>query len=232
MFALHQSLIEFYYMWKTTDHYIQQKRIKAAEAEHHLKQVYIPNYNKPNPSVLYPNPDSPNAPTSCEGCSTASSAQWYALGPATSPLKVCAECWAYWKRYGDLKAASILDKVSDPTSTNPSNPTTHNNRSTPKPDLIKPAAHKTLAPPQPSPARDPSTPIGQLVNAAVDDDALAARRLAHRPRSGINFHFIAPIPLRVARRLRPHNTKKCHERLDRHRFGPRGPSEAACSRRG
>lgn len=100
-------------MWKTTDHYIQQKRIKAAEAEHHLKQVYIPNYNKPNPSVLYPNPDSTNAPTGCEGCNAASSSQWYALGPTSSPLKVCAECWAYWKRYGDLKAASILGTSHD-----------------------------------------------------------------------------------------------------------------------
>lgn len=36
-------------MWKTTDRYVQQKRVKAVEAESKLKQVYIPNYNK-NPS--------------------------------------------------------------------------------------------------------------------------------------------------------------------------------------
>ncbi|CAL8079492.1 unnamed protein product [Calicophoron daubneyi] len=113
-----KCLIEFYYMWKTTDHYIQQKRIKATEAEHHLKQVYIPNYNKPNPAVLYPthlgneNP----TPACCEGCSTMNSIQWYALGPANSPLKVCTDCWAYWKRYGDLKAASILDKMKESAS--------------------------------------------------------------------------------------------------------------------
>ena len=29
-----------------------QKRIKAAEAETKLKQVYIPNYNKPNPAQI------------------------------------------------------------------------------------------------------------------------------------------------------------------------------------
>ncbi|KER22847.1 hypothetical protein T265_09123 [Opisthorchis viverrini] len=102
-----KSLIEFYYMWKTTDHYIQQKRLKAAEAEHHLKQVYIPNYNKPNPAVLYP-ASAEHQPSNCEGCKAASSSQWYALGPATSPLKVCTDCWNYWKRYGDLKSASIL----------------------------------------------------------------------------------------------------------------------------
>lgn len=32
-------------MWKTTDRYVQQKRVKAVEAELKLKQVYIPQYN-------------------------------------------------------------------------------------------------------------------------------------------------------------------------------------------
>jgi metastasis-associated protein MTA len=32
-------------MWKTTDRYVQQKRVKAVEAESKLKQVYIPPYN-------------------------------------------------------------------------------------------------------------------------------------------------------------------------------------------
>lgn len=36
------SLIEYYYLWKTTDRYVQQKRVKAVEAESKLKQVYIP----------------------------------------------------------------------------------------------------------------------------------------------------------------------------------------------
>lgn len=40
-------------MWKTTDRYVQQKRIKAVEAESKLKQVYIPVYPKPsNSSVI------------------------------------------------------------------------------------------------------------------------------------------------------------------------------------
>lgn len=38
-----KNIIEYYYMWKTTDRYVQQKRVKAAEAETKLKQVYIPN---------------------------------------------------------------------------------------------------------------------------------------------------------------------------------------------
>ena len=32
-----------YYMWKTRDRYVQQKRVKAVEAESKLKQVNIPN---------------------------------------------------------------------------------------------------------------------------------------------------------------------------------------------
>lgn len=39
-------------MWKTTDRYVQQKRVKAVEAESKLKQVYIPSYTKPNPAIL------------------------------------------------------------------------------------------------------------------------------------------------------------------------------------
>lgn len=41
-------------MWKTTDRYVQQKRVKAVEAESKLKQVYIPNYNKNSVSTTAP----------------------------------------------------------------------------------------------------------------------------------------------------------------------------------
>lgn len=39
-----KQIVEYYYMWKTTDRYVQQKRVKAVDAESKLKQVYIPNY--------------------------------------------------------------------------------------------------------------------------------------------------------------------------------------------
>lgn len=39
-------------MWKTTDRYVQQKRLKAVDAESKLKQVYIPNYTKPNSAMI------------------------------------------------------------------------------------------------------------------------------------------------------------------------------------
>ena len=34
-----KNLVEYYYMWKTTDRYVQQKRVKAVESEQKLKQV-------------------------------------------------------------------------------------------------------------------------------------------------------------------------------------------------
>ncbi|KAA3672812.1 metastasis-associated protein MTA [Paragonimus westermani] len=49
----HKSLVELYYFWKTTDRYVRQRRTKLAAQEHKLKQVYIPNYSKPSPSVLF-----------------------------------------------------------------------------------------------------------------------------------------------------------------------------------
>lgn len=70
-----KDIVEYYYMWKTTDRYVQQKRAKAAEGESRLKQVYIPNYNKPNPNLVGPaNPSA--APVQgqkpCESCSVCS----------------------------------------------------------------------------------------------------------------------------------------------------------------
>ncbi|XP_023286556.1 metastasis-associated protein MTA1 isoform X1 [Seriola lalandi dorsalis] len=125
------SIIEYYYMWKTTDRYVQQKRLKAAEAESKLKQVYIPNYNKPNPNQLSNNvkpalmngaagagvPGPPgSAPTpglgrACESCySVASSSyQWYSWGPPNMQCRLCASCWTYWKKYGGLKMPTRLD---------------------------------------------------------------------------------------------------------------------------
>ncbi|KAL7060175.1 hypothetical protein AAHC03_09593 [Spirometra sp. Aus1] len=115
-----KSLVAFYYMWKTTDHYVQQKRMKAVEAEHRLKQVYIPNYNKPNPAVLYTPPKADGTSTQaedstgCDSCGSLSTSQWYALRPAATLLKVCATCWAYWKHYGDFKVPALSDKLGAP----------------------------------------------------------------------------------------------------------------------
>ena len=119
-----KNLVEYYYMWKTTDRYVQQKRVKAVEAESKLKQVYIPNYNASTkqPSGLMNgsasgNPlsglDSPVIPAAsgraCESCGKTSSSQWYAWGPAHVQCRLCQGCWTYWKKFGGLKYASRLD---------------------------------------------------------------------------------------------------------------------------
>lgn len=119
-----KNIVEYYYMWKTTDRYVQQKRVKAVEAESKLKQVYIPNYTKNAPPAV-------NAPKGmyngnsnlngggdpiclsssgkpCESCSTMQSPQWYTWGPANLNYRLCHNCWHYWKKYGGLKTASRL----------------------------------------------------------------------------------------------------------------------------
>ncbi|XP_052458550.1 metastasis-associated protein MTA2 [Carassius gibelio] len=111
------SVVQFYYMWKTTDRYIQQKRLKAAEADSKLKQVYIPTYTKPNPNQISAPGSKPgmNGATgyqkglSCESCHTAQSQQWYAWGPPNMQCRLCASCWIYWKKYGGLKTPTQLE---------------------------------------------------------------------------------------------------------------------------
>uniref|UniRef100_UPI00398E3AA0 metastasis-associated protein MTA3-like n=1 Tax=Pristiophorus japonicus TaxID=55135 RepID=UPI00398E3AA0 len=125
------SIIEYYYMWKTTDRYVQQKRLKAAEAESKLKQVYIPTYNKPNPnqiSSINGKPAVVNGPIGgvvyqnsgigrpCESCYTTQSQQWYSWGPPNMQCRLCASCWTYWKKYGGLKmpTRTEAEKMSPP----------------------------------------------------------------------------------------------------------------------
>ncbi|KAH9499612.1 Metastasis-associated protein mta1 [Bulinus truncatus] len=107
-----KSIVEYYYMWKTTDRYVQQKRIKASEAESKLKQVYIPNYNKPNPAAITTKVNGTDGPVSgraCESCYTAHSSQWYSWGPIHMQCRLCSNCWSYWKKYGGLKMPTRLD---------------------------------------------------------------------------------------------------------------------------
>ncbi|KAF2365829.1 Metastasis-associated protein MTA1 R1 domain [Trinorchestia longiramus] len=130
-----KNIIEYYYMWKTTDRYVQQKRVKAVEAESKLKQVYIPNYNKTNP-VSLSNGSATVKPLgllngsttataaasqgfSCEGCSVTTSSQWYSWGPAQKPGKLCSDCWLYWKKLGGLKKASRSAKEEEEAGMRP-----------------------------------------------------------------------------------------------------------------
>jgi len=49
-----RNIIEYFFMWKTTDRYVQQKRIKAVESESKLKQVYVPPYTRKTTRVTGP----------------------------------------------------------------------------------------------------------------------------------------------------------------------------------
>lgn len=138
-----KSIVEYYYMWKTTDRYVQQKRVKAVEAESKLKQVYIPNYTKPSPALITNNNNGGSGGKNnilngnsngagaevltigggggggkpCESCSTLASQQWYSWGPSHMACRLCQSCWNYWKRYGGLKVASRLADSGDIDST-------------------------------------------------------------------------------------------------------------------
>ncbi|XP_063072832.1 metastasis-associated protein MTA3 [Engraulis encrasicolus] len=129
------SIIEYYYMWKTTDRYVQQKRLKAAEAESKLKQVYIPTYNKPNPNQIslsngkMATMNGAAAPggfpatgggRACESCFAIQSPQWYSWGPPNMQCRLCVSCWMYWKKYGGLKMPSRAEGAAEERTTPPS----------------------------------------------------------------------------------------------------------------
>lgn len=117
-----RNLIEYYYMWKTTDRYVQQKRVKTLEAESKLKQIYIPSYNNGKQQVsngaigsaasvaaaissaAMHGGDIPGKP--CESCSIGSSPQWFAWGTAHMSNRLCGNCWTYYKKFGGLKYPS------------------------------------------------------------------------------------------------------------------------------
>ncbi|XP_053945742.1 metastasis-associated protein MTA1 isoform X4 [Anastrepha ludens] len=126
-----KQIIEYYYMWKTTDRYVQQKRVKAVEAELKLKQVYVPQYNQVNKSgsggvsikgganiyngTTNGGADLSNNGKPCESCSTVKSSQWY---PWTSSghgaCRLCQSCWDYWKKYGGLRNAAKTEVEHEP----------------------------------------------------------------------------------------------------------------------
>eukprot|EP00794_Sanderia_malayensis_P020599 gene20599-22630_t len=109
------SLIEYYYMWKTTDKYVQQKRMKAAEGDSKVTQIFIPSSNTAVNLTLAVQASSQYQVTVsgnlvspnyiCESCFEKESSLWYPWGPSTSQCKLflCKDCWLYWKKYGGLK---------------------------------------------------------------------------------------------------------------------------------
>ncbi|XP_031440749.1 metastasis-associated protein MTA2 isoform X2 [Clupea harengus] len=191
------SVVQFYYMWKTTDRYIQQKRLKAAEADSKLKQVYIPTYTKPNPNQIMAPGNKPGMNgaagfqkgLSCESCHTAQSPQWYAWGPANLQCRLCASCWIYWKKYGGLKTPTQLEGATRTATDAP--PRTHLTRQEVQgmsPFTSAAGRAKLLA-------KNRQTFILQTTKLTriarrVCQDILQPRRAARRPYASINANAV------------------------------------------
>uniref|UniRef100_A0A8C1HVT1 Metastasis associated 1 family, member 2 n=1 Tax=Cyprinus carpio carpio TaxID=630221 RepID=A0A8C1HVT1_CYPCA len=190
------SVVQFYYMWKTTDRYIQQKRLKAAEADSKLKQVYIPTYTKPNPNQINAPGSKPgmNGATgyqkglSCESCHTAQSQQWYAWGPPNMQCRLCASCWIYWKKYGGLKTPTQLEGATRAGSVSPRGHMTRQEVQGMSPFTSSAGRAKLLA-------KNRQTFILQTTKLTriarrVCQDILQSRRAARRPYASINANAV------------------------------------------
>ena len=88
-----KNIIEYFFMWKTTDRYVQQKRIKAMEAESKLKQVFVPAYSNKSTRLTGSNGEVIIRGRDCD-----------AFG-ATMPRY----SWSQYKKYGKFVPATISD---------------------------------------------------------------------------------------------------------------------------
>ncbi|CAK9304557.1 unnamed protein product [Gordionus sp. m RMFG-2023] len=99
-----RSIVEYYYMWKTTDRYVQQRRLKAIEEEKRLKEIQLPsNKSFSNPHAIENQPSG----KPCESCNATQTSQWYTWGSTTSPSRLCSDCYNFWKTHGGLKQPPI-----------------------------------------------------------------------------------------------------------------------------
>jgi len=98
-----KNIVEYYYMWKTTDRYVQQKRVKAVESEHKLKQVYVPDYAKLGDGAV---PAAAAVGAVCLCCRTTSSPAWYEMPGAElaglPQCKICQVCWLAYRKYSAM----------------------------------------------------------------------------------------------------------------------------------
>jgi metastasis-associated protein MTA len=104
-----KDIIEYYYMYKTSDRYAQARKPKK-EAIHrgHLKHIFILPYTKPSPTLI-PELSSANgfdsvvSAIACESCNGNESVNWYKWGPINQNMIICQTCWTNWKKCGGLK---------------------------------------------------------------------------------------------------------------------------------
>jgi len=103
-----KNLVEYYYMWKTTDRYVQQKRVKAVESEQKLKQVYVPDYAKLGDGAL--------PPQACVGavclcCRSTQAQAWYEMPGAElaglPQCRICTICWMAYRKYSAMTPGGV-----------------------------------------------------------------------------------------------------------------------------
>jgi len=122
-----KNIIEYYYMWKTTDRHVNPKRLKANDSETKLKQVYIPNNKQQMNNGIANGAISGDVPgKSCESCGKVNSTLWYSWGTAHSNDRLCQSCWTYWKKFGGLRYPNKLT-VQEQEKLNSSSNTSLNN---------------------------------------------------------------------------------------------------------
>lgn len=191
-----RDIVEYYYMWKTTSRYAELQKAKHVEQENKLKQVYIPNYNKPSINLI----NSAQTPSECvkssfpcEGCNIIEAYQWYLWGPANQ-LRLCGDCWNIWKKRGGLTSPHELDTFDleglneGRSAVNSGQPGTNRQTVNSKNSNIGPQQQQIIT---------TSKIGGGLIPSSISGQILMGQK------GRVAFCLNAPLETRIARRIAP-----------------------------
>ncbi|KAI6645652.1 Metastasis-associated protein MTA3-like [Oopsacas minuta] len=124
-----KSVISYYYLWKTTQQYQIQRKLKLQDKQNDLKEVIVHLIRSAGPSQNPTNllglaPPSGELPQtvphdtlikaadggkSCESCYATTSNKWHIWGDPTRGCRICNHCMIYWRKYGGLKLPTIWE---------------------------------------------------------------------------------------------------------------------------
>lgn len=92
-----KNIIDYYYMWKTTDKYVLFNKDKIVNSSTKLKSIRICH---PESKILNSNSQShTKAILSCDACEVQD--VLYSVRDSNSvEIELCKQCWLYWKKYG------------------------------------------------------------------------------------------------------------------------------------
>lgn len=115
------QIVEFYYMWKTTERYLQIRRLKANRMPTLMKQFMMTTHSVQEAKQSAVRPSPPDTNYTCFCCDEALKENYYPFGPnppedtpaivaanarttrqATFGGRLCRSCWLYWRRYACL----------------------------------------------------------------------------------------------------------------------------------